>query len=176
MTTATLARSARMPASLPYIIANEFAERFCFYGINAILVAYMTEFLRFGDAKAATWQALFKSGAYFFPLLGAIVSDVFLAKFRTIISFSMIYVTGCFVIAFGNGETTLVLGMFLVAFGTGGIKPCVSAFVGDQFKPGQEKQMTTVYGLFYWSINFGSFFDLFREGQEELAHEEDCKW
>ena len=135
MTTATLAPApaARMPNSIPYIVANEFAERFCFYGINAILVAYMIDFLKFGDAKAATWQALFKSGAYFFPLLGAMVSDIFLAKFRTIISFSMVYVTGCFVIAFGSGETTLVIGMFLVAFGTGGIKPCVSTNVGDQF-------------------------------------------
>jgi POT family proton-dependent oligopeptide transporter len=34
----------------------------------------------FTDAKAASWQSLFKSGAYFFPMLGAIVSDVFWAS------------------------------------------------------------------------------------------------
>jgi hypothetical protein len=30
------------------------------------------------------------------------------------------------------------LGLFFIALGTGGIKPCVSAFGGDQFKPHQK--------------------------------------
>ena len=150
-----------MPNSIPYIVANEFAERFCFYGINAILVAYMIDFLKFGDAKAATWQALFKSGAYFFPLLGAMVSDIFLAKFRTIISFSMVYVTGCFVIAFGSGETTLVIGMFLVAFGTGGIKPCVSTNVGDQFTSSNAHLIERAFSYFYIAINAGSSISIY---------------
>lgn len=161
-TTAPAANAARMPSSLPYIIANEFAERFCFYGINAILVAYMIDFLKFGDAKAATWQALFKSGAYFFPLLGAMVSDIFLAKFRTIISFSMIYVAGCFTIAFGGeSETSLILGMFLVAFGTGGIKPCVSTNVGDQFTSANAHLIERAFSYFYIAINAGSSISIY---------------
>ena len=81
----TKARDDRMPAGIPYIISNEFAERFCFYGINSILTIYLVQFLHFTDAKGASWQSLFKSGAYFFPMIGAIVSDVFWGKFRTII-------------------------------------------------------------------------------------------
>ncbi|HEX4872719.1 MAG TPA: hypothetical protein VFV27_10420 [Nevskiaceae bacterium] len=158
----TASPAARMPSSIPYIVVNEFAERFCFYGINAILVAYMIDFLQFGDAKAATWQALFKSGAYFFPLLGAIVSDVFLAKFRTIISFSMVYVAGCFVIAFGGeNETMLLLGMFLVAFGTGGIKPCVSTNVGDQFTASNAHLIERAFSYFYIAINAGSSISIY---------------
>ena len=64
---------------------------------------------RAGEAKEVFHT--FVIGVYFFPLLGAIVSDVFLAKFRTIISFSLVYVTGCFVVAFGSGETPLVIGL-----------------------------------------------------------------
>jgi POT family proton-dependent oligopeptide transporter len=163
MTTATLApaTAARMPKSIPYIVANEFAERFCYYGINAILVQYMIQFLHFGDAKAATWQALFKAGAYFFPLLGAMVSDIFLAKFRTIISFSMVYVTGCFTIAFGNGEAAMVVGMFLVAFGTGGIKPCVSTNVGDQFTSANAHLIERAFSYFYLAINAGSSISIY---------------
>jgi len=166
MTSATLAaapaRSDKMPSSIPYIVVNEFAERFCFYGINAILVAYMIDFLKFGDAKAATWQALFKSGAYFFPLLGAMVSDIFLAKFRTIISFSMVYVAGCFTIAFGGAsEGMLILGMFLVAFGTGGIKPCVSTNVGDQFTSANSHLIERAFSYFYIAINAGSSFSIY---------------
>ena len=72
--------SQSMPAGIPYIVTNEFAERFCYYGINAILSVYMVNFLYFGEAQATTWQSLFKSAAYFFPVLGAIISDVFLAS------------------------------------------------------------------------------------------------
>src|SRR5690348_8052660 len=92
--TASVERVDRMPSGIPYIISNEFAERFCYYGINSILAVYMVQFLHFTDANAATWNSLFKVGAYFFPLVGAIVSDVFWAKFKTIIVFSMIYCAG----------------------------------------------------------------------------------
>src|SRR5579883_3129854 len=94
------AKDDRMPAGIPYIVANEFAERFCYYGINAILTVYMTKTLRLGDADATTWHSLFKSGAYFFPLLGAIVADVFWGKFRTVMTFSIVYPVGCVILAF----------------------------------------------------------------------------
>lgn len=159
MTTAT--RSDKMPAGIPYIISNEFAERFCFYGINSILVQYMIQFLHFGDAKAASWQAMFKAAAYFFPLLGAIVSDVFLAKFRTIISFSIVYVAGCTILALGSGETMMIVGLFLMAFGTGGIKPCVSTNVGDQFTASNAHLIERAFSYFYISINAGSSISIY---------------
>lgn len=52
----------------------------------------------------------------------------------------------------------LYAGLTLLALGGGGIKPCVSAFMGDQFRANQGHLMQKAYGLFYWSINFGSFF------------------
>jgi len=59
----------------------------------------------------------------------------------------------------GPRQTVLLYtGMALIAFGSGGIKPCVSAFVGDQFKPEQSHLLQKAYGAFYWAINLGSFF------------------
>lgn len=55
-----------------------------------------------------------------------------------------------------------MVGLLLIAFGTGGIKPCVSAFGGDQFVlPQQERYMSTFFSLFYFSINFGSLISTF---------------
>jgi len=52
----------------------------------------------------------------------------------------------------------MALGLFLVALGTGGIKPLVSAFVGDQFTTAQAHLLERVYRLFYFCINLGSVF------------------
>lgn len=50
-----------------------------------------------------------------------------------------------------------VIGLLLIAIGTGGIKPCVSAFGGDQFKlPQQARHLETFFSLFYFAINAGS--------------------
>jgi solute carrier family 15 oligopeptide transporter 1 len=46
--------------------------------------------------------------------------------------------------------------------GTGGIKPCVAAFGGDQFKlPQQERQLQQFFSVFYFSINAGSLISTF---------------
>jgi POT family proton-dependent oligopeptide transporter len=153
--------TARMPSGIPFIVVNEFAERFCYYGVNAILVQYMIQFLHFGDAKATSWQAMFKSAAYFFPLLGAMVSDIFLAKFKTIIWFSLVYIAGCTLLALGGTAETLVIGMFLMAFGTGGIKPCVSTNVGDQFTSANQHLIERAFSYFYFSINLGSSISIY---------------
>jgi POT family proton-dependent oligopeptide transporter len=150
------AREDTMPRGIPYIVANEFAERFCYYGINAILTVYMTKFLRMGDADATTYHSLFKSGAYFFPLLGALISDVFWGKYRTIMTFSLVYATGCAVVSLVPGQWGLFSGLFLVAFGTGGIKPCVSTNVGDQFTSRNQHLIERAFSYFYLAINAGS--------------------
>ena len=159
--TVPVERDDKMPSGIPFIVGNEFAERFCYYGINAILTVYMTKFLRIGDAEATTFHSLFKSGAYFFPLVGAIVSDVYWGKFRTIMTFSLAYVAGCTTLALVPGKEGLMLGLFLVAFGTGGIKPCVSTNVGDQFTSKNQHLIERAFSYFYLAINAGSSISIF---------------
>ena len=53
-------------------------------------------------------------------------------------------------------------GLFIIALGTGGIKPCVSAFGGDQFvRPQQDRQLGAFFSVFYFSINAGSLISTF---------------
>lgn len=55
-----------------------------------------------------------------------------------------------------------IVALLLIATGTGGIKPCVSAFGGDQFKlPEQVKYLSYYFSLFYFSINAGSLISMF---------------
>src|SRR3982751_1435823 len=91
-----------MPPGVPYIIGNEAAERFSFYGMRAILVVFMTQYLlgSNGDLdvmsreQAMVTYHLFVSSVYFFPLFGAILADVFVGKYPTIIVLSIVYCLG----------------------------------------------------------------------------------
>jgi proton-dependent oligopeptide transporter, POT family len=154
-----------MPPGVPFIIANEAAERFSFYGMRSILIIFMTQYIvtssgvadHMGDAEARQNFALFVSAVYFLPILGAILAEGFIGKYQTIFWLSIVYCFGHFALALNDTRLGLVIGLGLIAFGSGGIKPCVSANVGDQFGESNKHLLSKVFGWFYFSINAGSF-------------------
>lgn len=154
-----------MPPGIPFIIGNEAAERFSFYGMRAILVVFMTEYLRdrsgapahLTDAQAMVYYHSFQSAAYFFPLAGALLADIFLGKYLTILSLSVVYCFGHLALALDDTLGGLQVGLTLIAIGSGGIKPCVSAHVGDQFGKANSHLLEKAFYWFYFSINAGSF-------------------
>jgi len=157
----------RWPPQIKFIIGNEAAERFSYYGMVSILMVYITGVLEKSQDDAAFIIHGFKFFNYFMPLLGAWVSDRFWGRYRTILWISLAYCAGHGVLAFsdlaGSKEARTVClysGLMLIAFGSGGIKPCVSAFLGDQFQTNQRHLLQKAYAAFYWAINFGSFFSL----------------
>lgn len=162
-----------MPPGVPFIIGNELAERFSFYGMKGILTVFMTQHLLnaagepdyMGDEQAKKYYHLFTAAAYFFPLVGAIISDVLWGKYKTILLISLMYCVGhgCLAMMDLGPETGwwdmkpfMFAGLFLIAIGAGGIKPCVSAHVGDQFGRGNKNLLTQVFNWFYFSINLGA--------------------
>ena len=145
------------PKGIPWIILNEGAERFSFYGMRAILYVYMV--------------GLYP--VYALPMIGAMVADRLIGKYRTIFWLSIVYCLGHAALAlFESPETQqnvlgtvlvdpitgLYIGLTLIALGSGGIKPCVSANVGDQCGRGNWHLLKNVYNAFYFIINFGSAF------------------
>jgi proton-dependent oligopeptide transporter, POT family len=158
--------STAMPKGIVYIVGNEAAERFSYYGMRAILVVFMTHYLMgtngtlavMGEEEAKGWYHLFLSSVYFFPVLGALLSDAVLGKYRTIISLSIVYCLGHAALAADDTRLGMAAGLALIAIGSGGIKPCVSANVGDQFGSQNKDLLEKVFSWFYFSINFGSFF------------------
>ncbi len=154
-----------LPSGIPYIVANEAAERFSYYGMRAILVVFMTQYLTdsagtlavLSEPEAQAYFHLFVSSVYFMPILGALLSDGLLGKYNTIILLSVVYCLGHFALAIDNTLLGLLIGQGLIALGAGGIKPCVSAHVGDQFGSLNQHLLGKVFSWFYFSINMGAF-------------------
>jgi solute carrier family 15 oligopeptide transporter 1 len=158
----------KYPFAVFFIIVNEFCERFSYYGMRTILTIYLKTILGFDEDTATVLYHVFIMLCYFTPVLGAILADAFLGKFRTILYLSILYACGSIILSVAAIPNTLpqtafsLIGLFIIAFGTGGIKPCVSAFGGDQFiRPQQDKQLEQFFSIFYFAINSGSLISTF---------------
>ncbi|XP_020786900.2 solute carrier family 15 member 2 [Boleophthalmus pectinirostris] len=154
------------PTSICFIVVNEFCERFSYYGMKAVLTLYFLSYLHWDEDLSTAVYHAFSSLCYFTPILGAIIADSWLGKFKTIIYLSIVYVIGHVVKSVGAiptvGDTNVhialsMTGLILIAIGTGGIKPCVAAFGGDQFDEENVKERQKFFSVFYMSINAGSF-------------------
>ncbi|XP_058128607.1 peptide transporter family 1-like [Anopheles ziemanni] len=158
-------KKLKYPRAIPFIISNEFCERFNYYGMRTVLVLYLTRKLDFDDDTATVLYHTFTTLVYFMCVIGAIIADSWLGKFRTILYLSIVYTIGSGCIALGaiptwdlNARAMTIAGLLLIAFGSGGIKPCVAAFGGEQFKlPEQAKYLALFFSMFYFAVNSGSF-------------------
>ena len=162
--------TAGMPPGIPHIIGNEAAERFSFYGMKAVLAVFMVDYLHrlpgasgvaMHEAEAASRVHLFNAAVYLTPLLGALLADGLAGKYRTIFWLSLVYCLGHAALACmgaaGDPVHWLAVGLGLIALGSGGIKPCVSAHVGDQFGARNGHLMSRVFQAFYFAVNVGAF-------------------
>ena len=166
-TTAPIPQKSKYPKAVPYIIGNEAAERFSYYGLRSILVTFLVaQFYNPSHIASLTTEAeahanasthFFVALSYFMPLVGGIMADWFFGKYKVILWISIVYCLGnLFTSSFTTNLNLFTVGLVLIAIGAGGIKSCVSANVGDQFDKSNQDLLSKVYGWFYFSINAGS--------------------
>ncbi|XP_060839691.1 peptide transporter family 1-like isoform X3 [Rhopalosiphum padi] len=161
----------KYPKSIWFIVLNELCERFTYYGMRTVLVLYLTTILKFNGEDSTIIYHSFVFLAYFMPLPGAILADSYWGKFKTIICLSAVYALGNIVLTGASmadmfsldiQKIFALLGLFFISMGTGGIKPCVFAFGGDQFRlPQQEKQLLHYTTKFTIAINVGALMSTF---------------
>ncbi|KAJ7534977.1 hypothetical protein O6H91_12G013400 [Diphasiastrum complanatum] len=165
-----------------FMAGTECCERLAFFGIGTNLVIYMIDVLHQDNASAAKNVALWSGTGYVTPIIGAFLADTYWGRYRTITSFSAIYLAGLFLLTLSTSLTFLrppsclkespeceqasylhlvvfYVPLYMVAFGMGGIKPCISSFGADQFDDGdrsESKKKAHFFNWFYMSINIGS--------------------
>lgn len=153
------------PSSVYLILSMEFCERFCFYGLRTVLYLYLTGYFDLDENDGTMYYHLFVMTAYCTPILGGILSDNYIGKFKTILYLSIIYVVGIIFLSVTSVPNITgdppnawgaIIGLILIAFGTGGIKPCVSSLGADQISAKHILQIQLFFSLFYFSINLGS--------------------
>src|SRR3569833_502126 len=94
-------KKSRFPRAVPFIIGNEAAERFSFYGMRSILATFLiAQFFNphkdphlqnHAEALANEQTHTFVALAYFMPMVGGIVADWFFGKYKVILWISLVY-------------------------------------------------------------------------------------
>ncbi|XP_078369517.1 solute carrier family 15 member 2-like isoform X1 [Oculina patagonica] len=153
----------KFPKATWPILTTEFGERFSYYGIKTVLVLYLTKDLMFNKANGKSIYHAFSMTSYFTGVIGAMVADSWLGKYRTIaytlilysISEVLLTVTSVDTIGQRNSIGPLI-SLFCMAIACGNIKPCLAAFGGDQFRKDQEHMLELFFAMFYASVNVGA--------------------
>ncbi|KAI9029846.1 POT family-domain-containing protein [Phycomyces nitens] len=185
--------SDSIPIAAFLVIMIEFCERFTYYGLTGPFQNYVQYpnppsypaeqpgALNRGHQTATALTTFFQFWCYVTPILGAIIADQYLGKYRTILLFSILYFIGLLIITLtsipaamesGAAFPGFVVGMVIIGLGTGGIKSNVSPLVAEQYRSREPFVKTlkngrrvivspqatyqTIFNMFYWGINVGS--------------------
>ncbi|KAI8137936.1 POT family-domain-containing protein [Fennellomyces sp. T-0311] len=181
-----------IPFSAFLVILIEFCERFTYYGLTGPFQNYI-QFpdpgsypaeqpgaMGRGHQTATALTTFFQFWCYITPILGAIIADQYLGKYRAILLFSCIYFLGLIILtctsipsAISSGATFpgYIVAIIIIGLGTGGIKSNVSPLVAEQYKSkapfvrtlkdGTRVIVTPqatyqkIFNMFYWGINVG---------------------
>ncbi|KAG6518172.1 protein NRT1/ PTR FAMILY 5.6-like [Zingiber officinale] len=164
-----------------FIIAIEFSERLSYFGLASNLILYLTKVLH-EDMKTAAKNVNYWNGVTaMMPLVGGFIADAALGRFFTVISSSIIYITGltlltlsqlvprlkpcnataCGSRSMGLHEVVFFLGIYLISLGTGGHKPSLESFGADQFDDNyaeERKQKMSYFNWWNFAVSSGLIF------------------
>ncbi|MDP6929291.1 MAG: oligopeptide:H+ symporter, partial [Planctomycetota bacterium] len=144
------------PKGLWVLFFSELWERFCFYGMRALLVLYMTsDILNKGSAEAYGVYAAYGALVYATPLLGGFLADKLLGTRIAIIVGAILMAAGEFAMMVPD-EFVFYGALALIALGNGFFKPNISSTVGQLYAQGDPLR-DSGFTIFYMGINIGAF-------------------
>lgn len=166
------------PRGLAYIAFTEAWERFSFYGMQALLVLYMTGYLLhpgtveqvagfaslraaleslYGplsiQALASTIFGLYVGLIYFTPVLGGLVGDRIMGRKRAVLAGAVLMAAGHFMMAFVAAFLPALLALII---GAGLLKGNLAAQVGGLYSH-DDRRRDSAYTIYVTAINIGAF-------------------
>ncbi|KAI8139324.1 POT family-domain-containing protein [Fennellomyces sp. T-0311] len=182
-----------VPITAYLVILIEFCERFTYYGLSGPFQNYIQypdpgEYpaqqpgaMGKGHQTATALTTFFQFWCYVTPIIGAVIADQYLGKYKAILYFSIIYFVGLLIltctaipsaIAHGSAFPGYIVSIIIIGLGTGGIKANVSPLVAEQYRSRSpyvktlkngnrvivtpQATYTKIFNMFYWGINIGS--------------------
>lgn len=170
--------------TMPFIVVNEAFERVATVGLHVNIVIYLKTQYHLDNATAASLIFWWGAIAQFLPILGAVLSDSYLGRFRVILlgalasllGQGMLWLTALLkqarpphcdhyphnCVKPSASQLLLLISAFvLMSIGTGGIRPCSLAFGADQLderKPNRQRMLQSYFSWYYASVAVSGLF------------------
>lgn len=141
------------PRGLFVLFLTETWAQFSYFGMQAMLVYYMTKQLHFSQPLASGLYGGYAAYAYLTPLLGGYVADRWLGQGRSVVVGSVIMALGHFALAFESG---FFPGLILVGLGNGFFLPATTTQIGYLYAEGDPRR-DRAYSIYYMGVNIGAF-------------------
>jgi POT family proton-dependent oligopeptide transporter len=139
------------PAGLTVLFTTQMWAEFSFFGLQALLVYYMTKQLGFGQAKSSLIYGAYGAAAFFSPFFGGLIADRWLGRTPSVIAGGVMMMFGHFAMAF---PTLLFPALGLVALGNGLFIPPLAVQVGSLYAA-DDPRKAYAYSAYYMGINLG---------------------
>lgn len=146
--------SSRHPRQLYLLFFAEMWERFSFYGMKALLLAYMVSQLDFDEPKGYAILGSYGALVYTMPMFGGMMADRFLGYRRAVIFGGILMTFGHLILAVPQ-DWSFFYGMALIICGNGFFKPNISSLVGTLYD-NNDPRKDSGFSLFYMGINIGA--------------------
>jgi proton-dependent oligopeptide transporter, POT family len=145
---------AGQPKQLYLLFFAEMWERFSFYGMKALLIAYMVSQLHYDDPKAYAILGSYAALVYTMPMFGGFMADKFIGYQRAVMFGGILMTLGHFILAIPN-DWSFFYGMAFIICGNGFFKPNISSLVGTLYDENDIRR-DSGFSIFYMGINIGA--------------------
>jgi proton-dependent oligopeptide transporter, POT family len=139
------------PPGLTVLFTTQMWAEFSFFGLQALLVYYMTKELGFSQAKSSMIYGVYGAAAFFSPFFGGLIADRWLGRTPSVVIGCSMMMLGHFAMAF---EPLLFPALALVALGNGLFLPPLAIQVGSLYAD-DDPRKAYAYSAYYMGINLG---------------------
>jgi POT family proton-dependent oligopeptide transporter len=148
------------PKPFYLVFALELWERFGYYGVQALLLLYLVQGLRFSDKEAYFLLAAFSAIVFLLPVVGGYVGDNILGTKRTILLGSIVLAIGYLLLSLpGISNTHLLFPLAVIAVGNGLFKANPSTLLSKVYE-GTGANFDSGFTLYYMAINIGALISM----------------
>ena len=146
--------NSKQPKQLYLLFFAEMWERFSFYGMKALLIAYMVSELNYDDPKAYAILGSYAALVYTMPMFGGFMADKFIGYQRAVMFGGILMTLGHFILALPT-DWSFFYGMAFIICGNGFFKPNISSLVGTLYSENDPRR-DSGFSIFYMGINIGA--------------------
>ena len=130
-------------------------DMFSFYGMKALLIAYIVTQLRLGQPVGYAILGTYAALVFGFNFFGGMVADKFLGTRKAIIWGGYLQITGHLILAIPS-DLPFFAGLALVATGAGFRNGPSGSFVGSFYSNDKSRKKDSGYALYYMIFNMGA--------------------